>query len=55
MHIEKNKEALLKFLTPKEIADFNFETSIEYGKIRSDLEIKGTAIGSLDLLIALML
>jgi tRNA(fMet)-specific endonuclease VapC len=52
MQIEKNKEALLKFLTPIEIADFNFEASIEYGKIRSDLEKKGTPIGSLDLLIA---
>jgi tRNA(fMet)-specific endonuclease VapC len=52
IQIEKNKEALLKFLTPIEIADFNFEASIEYGKIRSDLEKKGTAIGSLDLLIA---
>jgi tRNA(fMet)-specific endonuclease VapC len=52
MQIEKNKVALLKFLTPIEIADFNFEASIEYGKIRSDLEKKGTPIGSLDLLIA---
>jgi tRNA(fMet)-specific endonuclease VapC len=52
MQIEKNKEALLKFLTPIEIADFNFEAAIEYGKIRSDLEKKGTPIGSLDLLIA---
>jgi tRNA(fMet)-specific endonuclease VapC len=52
MHIEKNKEALLKFLTPIEIADFNFEASVEYGKIRSDLEKIGTPIGSLDLLIA---
>jgi tRNA(fMet)-specific endonuclease VapC len=51
-NIEKNQEALLKFLTPIEILDFNFEAAEEYGKIRSDLEKKGTTIGSLDLLIA---
>ncbi len=32
--------------------DFNFEAAEEYGKVRSDLEKKGTPIGPLDLLIA---
>jgi tRNA(fMet)-specific endonuclease VapC len=48
----KNKEALEKFLTPLEIIDFGYEATIEYGKVRSDLEKKGTPIGPLDMLIA---
>ncbi len=52
VHIEKNQEALLKFLTPIEILDFNFEAAEEYGKIRSNLEKKGMPIDPLDLLIA---
>lgn len=49
---DKNKEALEKFLTPIEIIDFGAEATEEYGKIRAELERKGTPIGSLDLLIA---
>lgn len=41
-----------KFLTPIEIIDFGAEATEEYGKIRAELERKGTPIGSLDLLIA---
>ncbi len=33
INIEKNKEALIKFLTPIEIIDFNFGAADEYGKI----------------------
>ncbi len=51
-NIDKNQEALIKFLTPIEIMDFNFDAAEEYGKIRSDLEKKVTPIGPLDLLIA---
>ena len=49
---EKNREALEKFLTPIEIIDYGFEASVEYGKIRAELEKKGIPIGPLDMLIA---
>jgi len=48
----KNQEALDKFLTPLEILDFGYQATIEYGKIRAELEKKGTPIGPLDTLIA---
>jgi tRNA(fMet)-specific endonuclease VapC len=49
---DKNREALDKFLTPLEIVDFDFFAGLEYGKIRAELEKKGTPIGPLDTLIA---
>ncbi len=49
---ERNKEALEKFLTPIEVIEFGVEAAEQYGKIRFDLEKKGTPIGPLDLLIA---
>lgn len=49
---EKNREALEKFLTPIEILDFGYEATVEYGKIRTELEQKGIPIGPLDMLIA---
>ena len=49
---EKNKEALDKFITPLEILDFDYNATIEYGKIRADLEKIGTPIGPLDTLVA---
>jgi len=49
---KKNQEALDKFLIPLEILDFDYTATIEYGKIRADLEKKGTPIGPLDTLIA---
>jgi tRNA(fMet)-specific endonuclease VapC len=48
----KNQEALDKFLIPLEILEFDYAATIEYGKIRADLEKKGTPIGPLDTLIA---
>jgi tRNA(fMet)-specific endonuclease VapC len=39
-NVKKNQDALLKFLTPIEIIDFNFEAAEEYGKVRSYLEKK---------------
>jgi tRNA(fMet)-specific endonuclease VapC len=51
-NIEKNRDALQKFLTPIEIVDFGYDATIEYGKIRTELEKKGTPIGPLDMLIA---
>jgi len=49
---EKNQEALDKFLIPLEIIDFGVNATIEYGKIRAELEKNGTPIGPLDTLIA---
>ena len=51
-NVEKNSEALERFLTPLDIIDFDSNAAIEYGKIRADLEKKGTPIGPLDMLIA---
>jgi tRNA(fMet)-specific endonuclease VapC len=50
--IDKNSEALERFITPLDIIDFDSNAAIEYGKIRADLEKKGTPIGPLDMLIA---
>lgn len=48
----QNQEALDQFLLPLEILDFDAKAAIEYGRIRSALEKKGTPSGSLDMLIA---
>ncbi len=48
-NVEKNTEALERFLTPLDIIDFDSNSAIEYGKIRADLEKKGTPIGPLDM------
>jgi tRNA(fMet)-specific endonuclease VapC len=47
---EKSKEALLQFLLPFEILDFDPESAMYYGKIRKDL--KKNLIGTMDMLIA---
>jgi tRNA(fMet)-specific endonuclease VapC len=49
---EKNLTALNQFLVSFEILSFDFDATLEYGRIRSDLERKGTPIGPLDTLIA---
>jgi tRNA(fMet)-specific endonuclease VapC len=48
---EKNEQALKEFLIPLVVADFDAEAAEVYGQVRSDLEKKGTPIGSLDTLI----
>ncbi|HEY9768722.1 MAG TPA: type II toxin-antitoxin system VapC family toxin [Coleofasciculaceae cyanobacterium] len=48
----KNQQALTQFLLPLVIVDFNFTAANVYGVIRATLEKQGTAIGSLDTLIA---
>lgn len=40
------------FLSPITVLDFHAQAAEEYGKIRAELERKGTPIGSMDLLIA---
>jgi len=49
---EKNTEALQMFLAPLEILPFDDRAAVHYGRIRAQLEGKGTPIGSMDLLIA---
>lgn len=50
--VEKNRLALALFLSPIQILPFGAEASEAYGKIRADLERKGTPIGPMDMLIA---
>lgn len=49
---DRNREALDKFITPLEIVDFDYNATVEYGKIWADLERNGIPIGPLDMLIA---
>lgn len=49
---EQNTQALDQFLLPLEVVDFGAEATKEYGRIRADLEKRGTPIGPLDTLIA---
>jgi tRNA(fMet)-specific endonuclease VapC len=49
---EKNRNALLQFLLPLQIVEFNQASATIYGEIRSNLESKGVVIGAMDMLIA---
>jgi len=49
---EQNQIALAQFLAPLEIAFYGDEAARHYGRLRTFLEIQGTPIGSLDMLIA---
>jgi len=49
---ERNKIALLEFLIPFAILDFDEGAAAHYGTIRDSLESRGTPIGPMDLLIA---
>lgn len=49
---QKNRIALLEFLSPFEICNYDDKAAQQYGMIRKELEKKGTVIGSLDMLIA---
>jgi tRNA(fMet)-specific endonuclease VapC len=49
---EQNLMALTQFAAPLEILPFGGEAAQYYGDLRAHLEIKGTPIGSLDMLIA---
>ena len=50
--VEKNRLALFMLLANIEILDFDVDAADCYGKIRADLEKKGTLIGPLDMMIA---
>lgn len=49
---EKNREALVLFIAPFEVIQFDQTAAKEYGIIRTGLERKGKPIGAYDLLIA---
>lgn len=51
-HASKNRLALEQFLAPLEVASFDQEAALSYGRLRSQLEAKGSLIGSMDMLIA---
>ena len=48
----KNHAALMAFLAPLEVVEFDTSAADHYGIIRADLEKRGLPIGSLDMLIA---
>lgn len=50
--IEKNRIALSLFLSPLTILKFQASAAEEYGKVRAELESRGTPIEPMDLLIA---
>ena len=49
---KKNSLALEGFLLPLDIAPFDAESALVYGKIRAELERRGKPIGGMDMLIA---
>ncbi len=49
---EQNRDALTEFTTPLEIVQFDAVAAYHYGQIRAYLELRGTPIGSMDMLIA---
>ena len=50
--VERNRLALSMLLANIEILDFDVDAANCYGKIRADLEKRGTPIGPLDMMIA---
>lgn len=52
MAVQKNRLAVALFLSPITVLDFGAGAAEAYGKIRGELERKGTPIGPMDLLIA---
>ena len=52
LHPDRNRAALLEFLIPFTILDFDQVAALYYGRIRNSLESKGMPIGPMDLLLA---
>lgn len=51
-HSSRNRHALEQFLAPLQVAVFDQAAAWSYGRLRRQLEEKGTPIGSMDMLIA---
>lgn len=52
MAVERNRIAMSLFLSPITILQFDEQAAEEYGRIKAELEKKGTPIGPMDTLIA---
>jgi Predicted nucleic acid-binding protein, contains PIN domain len=50
--VERNRTALLKFISVFSILDFTEYDGIEYGKLKSKLRKRGEIIGPIDMLLA---
>ncbi len=50
--VDRNRIALLKFLSYFKILNFDGSDAIEYGRIKTDLRKRGRIIGQIDLLLA---
>ncbi|MCM1087815.1 MAG: type II toxin-antitoxin system VapC family toxin [Muribaculaceae bacterium] len=50
--VERNRIAMSLFLSPITILQFDGQAAEEYGRIKTELEKKGTPIGPMDTLIA---
>ena len=48
----KNEEALIRFLAPVDILEFDADAASTYGQVRNNLQSQGSPIGPLDMLIA---
>ncbi|UTY22738.1 type II toxin-antitoxin system tRNA(fMet)-specific endonuclease VapC [Treponema denticola] len=51
-YMERNRIALIKFLTPFSVLNFDDRDAEEFGKIRTSLKNEGKIIGAYDMLIA---
>ena len=51
-HADQNRIALLEFLVPFTIVEFDQSAAAVYGSVRASLERKGSPIGPMDLLLA---
>jgi tRNA(fMet)-specific endonuclease VapC len=51
-HSSKNRHALEQFLAPLQVSAFDQTAVWSNGRLREQLEAKGTPIGSMDMLIA---
>jgi len=51
-HPERNRVALLEFLFPFLLLDFDQIAAVQYGLIRASLEARGRPIGAMDMLLA---
>ena len=49
---QKNLKAIEGFLMPFDIVDYDYTASVEYGKVRANLEKKGKVIGNMNMQIA---
>jgi len=50
--VERNRIALIKFLSYFNFLNFDSSAAIEYGRIKTELRKKGQLIGQIDLLLA---